>query len=114
MKTVRVCGPAGKAIRELIDAINGQAGAPKATTIGDTVFLWTDEEPSAQLIRHEAEHIRQAQRLEPAWMKWWPWAKTRAGWARFWLAYGAEHRKHGYWDNRFEREARIAAGEESA
>jgi hypothetical protein len=113
MKVVHLCGPAGKYIPQLIDLINGASTAPTATTIGDVVFIYGPTDPSPQLLRHEQEHVLQAERMEPTWLpkgwrirKWW-------GWQRFWKAYIREHIRHGYWANYYEREARIAAGEES-
>jgi hypothetical protein len=114
LKTVQVCGAAAKIIPQLIDRINGPAGEPKAVTVGDTIFVFTSEAPSPQLIRHEQEHVAQAERMSPRWLRWWPWLATRMGWARFWVAYGDEHRRVGYWDNKFEHEARVASGEEAA
>lgn len=110
MRTVSVCGPAAKLIPELIDAYNGEPTAPKAITVGDIVFFFG--EPTPQLVKHEAKHILQAKDMQPAWLRWWPWAQQRAGWIKFWWAYGKEHEKNGYWNNRFEVEARQYSGEE--
>jgi hypothetical protein len=85
-----------------------------AVTIGHVVvFLTTgvDGLPDLQLERHELEHVLQAVRLEP---RWWPaWLGRRAvGVLRHWLAYALEYLRRGYHDNRFEREARVAAHQE--
>ena len=110
MNIVYVCAPAAKLIPELADALY-DGHAPEAVTVGDTVFVFIPD-PTDRLLRHEEEHVRQAERMQPRWLKWWPWAAKRAGWLRFWKAYGEEYLERGYWDNCYEVEARRAAGQE--
>lgn len=117
MKTVRVCGPVAKVVREVADYINGDATAPKAISGPGVLFLVTEEPLTIQLMKHEQQHEQQAHDREPKWIpKWGPLRKLREwmGWSRFYVEYAEEYRLHGYWDNRFEKEARIASGEESA
>lgn len=67
-----------------------------AVTVGRTILVLCDD-PSAALLRHEVEHVRQANRL---------------GLWRFWWEYLREMWRNGYEHNRFEVEARKAAGQE--
>lgn len=116
MTSVRVCGPVAKVVRQVADVINGPAGPPTAISGPGVLFLITDEPMSAQLMKHEQQHTAQAESFEPTWIpRWWGLRSVRAaiGWARFYEAYGVEYAKHGYWDNKYEREARIVAGEET-
>lgn len=67
-----------------------------AVTIGFTIFYLTDL-ITPELQRHELEHVYQAARL---------------GRLRFWWQYAVELVRKGYRMNRFEVEARKAAGQE--
>lgn len=113
---VRICGPVAKVVREVADYLNGpEASVPKAIEGPDVTFLITDEPLDATLAMHEMQHSRQAERLEPRWI---PdvgplsWLRETIGWSRFYAAYAVEYARVGYWDNKYEREARLASGEE--
>jgi hypothetical protein len=111
MPAVHVCGPLQRVVPALADAFNGDDPAPQAITVGDTVFYFIPS-PPADLVRHELEHVFQAEAMAPRWLRWWPWLAKRVGWARFWRAYAEEHARNGYRNNRFEVAARKAAGQE--
>ena len=68
-----------------------------AIAVGYTIVNLTGGRMPADLERHELEHVYQAMRL---------------GRLRFWAAYLLEYTRHGYHANRFEKEARVAAGQE--
>jgi hypothetical protein len=78
-----VRGPSGAALR-LVGA--------GANTIGQVVLCRIDE-PSAELLDHEAMHVRQAERLGPLLVPAYLWLNAL----------------HGYRDNPLERAARLAA-----
>lgn len=63
------------------------------TSFWNTVYVMPGWESYAPLIRHEAKHLEQIERL---------------GRVRFALAYTWELLRRGYWRNRFEVEARAA------
>lgn len=91
-------------------------GKTRAVTLGHLiVFLAIREDGMPEPIdeRHEMEHVFQTVALEPAW---WPrWLGRRAiGVLRFWAAYIPESIRNGYWNNRFERAARVASGQGDA
>lgn len=117
MKIVRVCGPVAKVVREVADVINGpNVTAPKAIEGPGITFLITDEPLTFQLYAHEMQHVRQAAALEPKWIPQWGLVRVFRewiGWTRFYAEYAAEYARHGYWDNRFEVDARRSSGEES-
>lgn len=86
---------------------------PDAITIGGTVFyLNAAAVNSPRLAKHEAMHVTQQARYCPWWGKWLP-EGTRAwlGMPRMVPLYLKEHLEYGYDGNRFEVEARRAAGE---
>ncbi|MGH2642773.1 MAG: eCIS core domain-containing protein [Chitinophagaceae bacterium] len=68
-----------------------------AVTLGKTIHLWnTDRKAFLQdksWLRHELCHVIQFRRY---------------GYFPFLFAYLAENIRHGYWNNKFEKEARMA------
>ena len=82
-----------------------------AITVGHTTFYLIPAPIPRDLERHEFEHVMQAIRAQPEWWPWWL-GRRYVGVLIFWVTYLAEYARHGYNDNRFERRARIAAGQE--
>jgi len=70
----------------------GMSGPAAAVTIGTTILLHPETRPTARLLRHELAHVRQWQ----------------AGPLTFPLHYVWCHLRHGYRDNPYEVEARLA------
>lgn len=105
---VHACKPLAK----LVSYLNGGI-VPSAFTLGDLIVVFNGYPPSEEkmVLDHEEVHVRQAQWYEPFWCPIPPLRKY-IGWARYWKEYLKEHNKHGYWDNHFEREARILSGQE--
>lgn len=83
-----------------------------AFTVGYcTVFLsrW----PSGDLVVHELEHQNQCGRCMPKGQWIWNWYRTASliGLLRFMVRYNLEYLRHGYYNNRYEVEARKVAGQ---
>lgn len=86
-------------------------GEVDAITVGHTTFYLIQQPIPLDLERHEFEHVLQAIRRQPHWWPWWL-GRRYVGVLIHMAAYALEYLRHGYWNNRFEREARIAAGQE--
>lgn len=99
-----------RAVRWLTSPLYGGRPVDAITWSHTTVFLIPAPIPW-DLQRHELQHVMQAVRYE---ISWWPWWLGRCwtGTLRYGGAYVWEYLRHGYEGNRFEREARIAAGQE--
>ena len=89
--------PGGVVFREgrLVPAVGGVLGKMKgpaaAVTLGRTIVVHPDVRLSRRLLAHELTHVRQ-------------WEEDRL----FPLRYALESLRRGYWNNRYELEAREA------
>lgn len=109
MRTIQVCAPVAKVVREIADRTTG--APPDAITLGDFVFVFTRLEGAerARMERHERVHVAQQARMAPSWARWMPErARVYLGAPRFYREYLAEHARVGYDTNKFEVEARAA------
>ena len=110
MPDVCLCGPATRFVPEVIDALNGDAPAPGAITIGDLrIYLNRTDFQSESTRRHERMHTTQCARMAPWWARWLPF-KVRAwlGTPKFLREYKRLHDTYGYKNNPLEMEARDA------
>jgi hypothetical protein len=110
MRVVRICKPAAPLVREIARRVN--RADIDAITIADTVFLM---EPApvgddlARLMRHERVHVEQNARQAPWWARWMPLSwRARLGAPKQSVLYVAEWMEKGYWNNKYEEEARAA------
>lgn len=104
--------PLARFVGWIADKVNGPTcDVPGAITIGG-MTLYLSPQPES-IRRHEFVHIEQAARFCPWWLQWLP-LRLRAwcGFTRFDAAYAIEHLRHGYANNVFEIEARLAEAEE--
>lgn len=86
-------------------------GEADAITISHTTIFLIPAPIPMDLARHEVEHVAEAVEYEPKrWPRWL--GRTWIGTLRYWAAYLNDYRVNGYFECRFERRARIAAGEE--
>ena len=96
-------------IRALTRPLYG--GTPvEAITLGLVTFYLVPS-PALDLVAHEAFHRHQSRRERPRWWPWWL-GGTLVGCLIFGVKYGVEYVRRGYHDNRYEAEARRAAGQE--
>jgi hypothetical protein len=82
----------GRLIPEIAGRLSGMRRAAAATTLGDTIIVHPAASLTDRLLRHELAHVRQ-------------W---RAAPIVFPVQYIWNHFRHGYRDNPFEVEARLA------
>jgi hypothetical protein len=79
-------------ITALSGRLAGMSGPAAAVTIGTTILVHPEARPSAQLLRHELAHVRQWQARPLTFPLHYVWC----------------HLRHGYRDNPYEVEARLA------
>lgn len=72
--------------------LSGMGESAAAVTLGDTILVHPHVTPTPELLRHELAHVRQ-------------WRRHPLS---FPIRYAFAHLKHGYHDNPFEVEARVA------
>ena len=87
----RVVLRSGRWIPALGGILGRMRGPAAAVTLGRTIVIHPDVELSRRLLAHELAHVRQ-------------WSEDPL----FPLRYTIESLRHGYWNNRYEKEARAA------
>lgn len=86
---------AGRLVPKIGGIFGRMRGAAAAVTLGRTIVLNPDARLTRELLVHELTHVRQ-------------WRED----ALFPLRYTLATLKHGYWNNPYEVEARVAAAEQ--
>lgn len=110
MTKLHVCREVSRLIRSSSIAFNKTS--VDAVTIGDIVFI-LEPMPSgadlSRLMRHEAVHEEQNARQAPKWAFFLPKGiRAKLGAPKQAKLYIEEWRKNGYWNNKYELEARAA------
>lgn len=108
---VHVPGPLARVVRRVTKPLYGGTEV-EAITVGLVTFFLVPE-PAPDLIAHEAFHRHQSRRERPTRWPWWLGGNL-VGACIYGVKYFREYARHGYQENRYEREARVAAGQEEA